>query len=517
MGEETRDAVVVGSGFGGSIAALRLAEAGRSVLVLERGRRWSPESFPRDVTDTGELFWRYPRRGAERGLYDLRFFSGIGTVTAAGVGGGSLVYANIHIRPDAKVFDHPRWPDGIDRTSLDPYYDRVAEALGVRPVPPEIDLPKRDRFRRAAGELGREVFDPDQAVAWDDPDQPGRRACQLVAECEFGCPHGAKNTLDFTYLARAEELGAEVRTGSWVEAVEPVADGYRVHLRRADSGERTSVIGRRVVLSAGTLGTTEILLRSRDEARFLPKLSDRLGHGFSGNGDFLGSLQNAEEDLEPWKGPDVTSVLRAFDEAPEFTMAAPTFNRPVMEVLASLGQPRVGWLRFLGPLLWPRWMEPLLVGAFRKGLLSRPRRRPARGAGDPGRMTNLFAIGRDDAGGRIVLSRGELDVRWRYLEGNRRLVERMEEEMRRLAEAYGGTYAPLPTWQIFRRILSVHPLGGCHLSKGPEQGVVSPEGEVHGYPRLYVADGSVIPTSIGFHPVMTISAVAERIAEAAAR
>src|ERR1700677_4349351 len=207
------DAVVVGSGFGGSINALRLAQAGQSVAVLERGKRYSPATFPRDVRDVDSLFWRYPHHQQSQGLYDLRFFSGLGAVVASGVGGGSLIYANIHIRPDATVFDNPRWPRAINRHSLDPYYHRVSEDLQISPLPEDIKLAKRDAYRSAAAKTSRPIFDPDQAVSWKVASGPGRSACQLVAECEFGCPHGAKNTIDLTYLAKAEQLGARLNTG----------------------------------------------------------------------------------------------------------------------------------------------------------------------------------------------------------------------------------------------------------------------------------------------------------------
>lgn len=509
------DVVVVGSGFGGSIVALRLAEAGKSVLVLERGRRYRPGEFPRDVKDVDALIWGYPRRPSSLGLFDLRFFSGIGAVVASGVGGGSLIYASIHIRPDPVVFEDPRWPESVGRAALDPYYDRVAEMLQVRPIPAEIAMPKRDAFRDAAARLGREVFDPDEAVSWTEPGGPGREACKLVAECEFGCQYGAKNTMDLTYLARAEELGATVETGANVSHVSPSGDGYAVLYDEVASRRARSVIGSRVIVSAGTLGTNEILLRSRDRFRALPGLSPALGHGFSGNGDFLGSIQNSRVDLEPWRGPDVTSVIRYFDAPPQFTLAAPTFNRGVMEVIASLGQGKGALLRPLSPILWPR-LGGVLRSAFRRGLLDKPVRLRGRNAGDPARMTNLFAIGRDSAGGVLRLKRNRLDVEWDYESENRPLIEKMTVAMEEVAEAYGGTFAPLVTWNAFRRIITVHPLGGCRLSESVRDGVVSPEGGVHGYPGLFVADGSVIPSSIGFHPVMTISALAERTADAVA-
>lgn len=522
MSKERFDVVVVGSGFGGAINALRAAEAGASVLLLERGSEYRPADFPRDPREVGRLFWEQPSRsdgtaGAKRGLYELRMLSGIGTVTASGLGGGSLVYANIHVRPDADVFEDPRWPRAFRRVTLDPYFDRVASMLRISPIPPEVSLPKRDALREAAKRLRREAFDPDMAVAWKDPGVEGRQACDFRADCEFGCPIGAKGSLDLTYIAEARRRGVVVRTGAFVSHVEPTEHGYRVHyedLEARGSGGRAprTVEGRRVVLAAGTLGTHEVLFRSRDELRTLPGVSMRLGHGFSGNGDFLGSIQSSARELEPWHGTDVTTVLRYNDAAEKFTLAAPSFNRAVMEVLASHGQPRVGWLRFLSPFLWKR-LPGIFQRLFAKGDFSRPLPRPMRNAGPPGRMTNLFAIGRDNAGGRVVYRRGRLDVRWRYFAENKALVRRMEASMREVADAYGGTFGTLFTWQVFRRILTVHPLGGCRLSESPAEGVVSTDGEVHGYPGLYVSDGSVIPTSIGFHPCMTIAGVSERIAE----
>jgi cholesterol oxidase len=507
------DAVVIGSGFGGSISALRLAEARKSVLVLERGKRYQPGEFPRDVTDVKRLFWRYPKHRDSLGLYDIRFFSSVAAVVASGVGGGSLVYANIHIRPDAVIFDDPRWPSTINRATLDPYYDKVASMLEIAPIPPQIELVKRDVYRDAARQIGREVFDPDMAVKWTGKAEGRREPCKLVAECEFGCQFGAKNTLDLTYLARAEYLGTRIQPNCNVTRIEQVPEGYRVTYLDLTNGAEQSVTGRRVVLCAGTLGTNEILLRCRDVFRTLPNLSRRLGAGYSGNGDFLGSIQNSKVDLQPWVGPDVTSVIRYFESAPEFTMAAPTFNQSVMRVIASMGQDDGKWLRPFSALLWPLlpWLTPW---AFKKGFLSQPSKRRGKNAGDPARMTNLFAIGRDNANGSIRLKRSGIDITWDYKRENQQLIEKMESAMQEVTNIYGGTYSPLITWNIFKKITTVHSLGGCHLSNSPDTGVVSPEGEVHGYPGLFIADGSVIPTSIGFHPVMTISAVAERIAEA---
>lgn len=511
------DAVVVGSGFGGSIAAYRLAEAGHSVMVLERGRRYRPGDFPRDVTDIDALFWRRRRGGQAIGLYDLRFFSDMGCVVAAGVGGGSLVYANVNVRPDEEVFDDPRWPAGINRATLEPFYDRVAKMLEVAPVPVGQRMPKRDRFRHAGELLDRPVFDPDESVHWPASTvyeaSTRHRACEFLAECEFGCQIGAKRTADTTYLADAEDRGAIVRPGRLVDGLHAVTDGYAVTHRNVITGAQEVTVAKRVVLAAGTLGTNELLLRCRDQLTTMPSLSRALGQGFSANGDFLGSIHRADMDLSPNFGPDVTSVMKFFDESPEFTLAAPTFNEPVMKALSNLGQPSARVLHPIAPALWRilPWAVPQM---FAHGLLSKPLKYLAPGRLDWRRSTNLFAIGRDNANGRLHLTRRGIDLTWNYRAENAELVERQQQAMNALTDYYGGRFAPLIFWNAFSRIMTVHPLGGCRMADSPQGGVVTPDGEVYGYPGLFVADGSVVPTSIGFHPAMTISALAEHTSDA---
>ena len=160
-------------------------------------------------------------------------------------------------------------------------------------------------------------------------------------------------------------------------------------------------------------------------------------------------------------------MIRYFDSPPQFTMAAPTFSKPVMTALASLGQPKIGWLSALSPILWPL-MKRVLPWIFQNGWLSRPMAGPGRSAVDPAHMTNLFAIGRDNADGVISLHRNRLDITWEYARENAELVRKMLIAMQEIADAYGGTFAPLFTWEVFRRIISVHSLGGCRLSEVPE-------------------------------------------------
>lgn len=500
------DVVVVGSGFGGSVSALRVAEAGKSVLVLERGKDYSDCDFPRNTQDISSLFWQYADRPNSQGLFELNFFSDVGVACASGVGGGSLIYANIHIRPDKSVFDSPRWPQEINLSSLSSYYDKVAATLGIRPVPEEISIPKRNVFHDCAKSLDVPVFDPDQAVAWEK--------CQYCGECEFGCKHDAKNTLAKTYLQQALDAGAEVQAQSLVTIIEPTFKGYYVHYRDLKTGAlKKQVKARRVILAAGTLGTNELLFRNRDGFKTLGDVSRTLGRGFSANGDFLGSLQNAARLSESWIGPDVTSVMKYDLQDSFFTLAAPTFNQASQEFLASLGQRRGKLLRFIGPVIW-RFLPRLIPWAFENGYISKPLDRPGPNAGPAAEFTNLFAIGRDNANGRLLFRHNRLDIEWDYYRENRILVTRMLEVMQEMARFYEGTFEPLVTWNMAQKPFTVHPLGGCSMSDSIENGVVSATGEVHDYPGLYVSDGAIIPAAIGYHPVMTITAIAERNAEA---
>jgi cholesterol oxidase len=525
--EDSYDAIVVGSGFGGAIASLRLAEHGQRVLLLERGRTYETFDFPRDPFDGPRLLWRRPERPAWRGLYDLRLHSGIATLTASGLGGGSLIYANVLLRPDARVFDE-RWPAGFDLEGLAPEYERVEAMIGPGPLPTTVALVKDAAMTAAARRMGRtdDLVHPPLSIDWPDAHGAG---CQLVAECEFGCRFGAKRSLDRTYLVAARAAGAELRSDTEVQAIEPRAGGYRIHALDLETGDRLRIDARRVVLAAGTLGTARLLLRARDVHRLLPKLSPRLGFGFSGNGDFIGLIRGVDEALEPWRGPDVTAVLRSFDDGPGFTVATPTYNHAVMAALVGSAGAAPGPIARIGPWLWPHldtlvpglvsgpgaWLMKGLLGAAgdgstggHDGVTLDPRR-------DPARATAVFAIGRDSSSGRIVLRgrrKRRLDVEWAYEQDNKSLIGAMTRTLTELARAYGGELVLSPTWNLARRTLTVHPLGGCAIADSPAGGVVSPDGVVHGYPGLFVADGSVIPTSIGFHPALTIGAVAERIA-----
>ena len=339
------DAIVIGTGFAGAVTACRLAEAGLRICVLERGRRFrAKEDFPsydqlaetsnvppddvkdgRDPVqpDVSRLFWRLGN-----GLWDFRDLGGVLVGQAAGFGGGSLIYANVHMRPPAHVFDK-RWPLG--RTELEPYYDLAARMLRVTLLPDEhAGLPKKVQLERAARRLDQlqfedckggphaylRAFAPPIAVNFAGDGVGGQGVCDLGGNCCFGCPVQAKNTLDLNYLAEAEKHGAEIRTLAEVVSVEQRDGGgfhveYCNHLARK---QRESLLGKRVFLCAGAVNTTELLLRCREAEKIHPSGAG-LGTRFHPNQDVLAAVFDCEEPQELDRGPTITASL-VYDREP---------------------------------------------------------------------------------------------------------------------------------------------------------------------------------------------------------
>ena len=352
------DAVIVGSGFGGAVTAARLAEAGWRVCVLERGKAYPPNSFPRSPLDMKHNFWD-PADG-RHGMFDLWEFDGIDAVCASGLGGGSLIYANVLLRKDEHWFVNEDLAHGgyenwaVTREDLDPHYDEVERRIGIQEYPlgrsPYDQTPKVLAYRQAAENLGLDWSLVPLAVTFAGPGTapvPGepiaerpnlhgrsRLTCRLCGECDVGCNSGSKNTLDFTYLSDAWRAGAELRTRCEVRTFKPLDGGgyrvdYRIHSPQTEGTptdtsalELHTVTCSHLVLSAGTMGTNWLLWRNRAE---LPGLSDQLGHGFSGNGDLLtfavrAKRAAADGSQRPWVmasgyGPVITSRIRVPDAA----------------------------------------------------------------------------------------------------------------------------------------------------------------------------------------------------------
>ncbi|MGH2586054.1 MAG: GMC oxidoreductase, partial [Dehalococcoidia bacterium] len=339
-------------------------------------------------------------------------------------------------------------------------------------------------------------------------------ACLHCGECDIGCRFNAKNTLDLNYLAVARQRhGAVIRPLSEVIAVAPDGRGYRVYYRDRQTFRRTSVWAPLVVLAAGTVNTVELLLRCRDEFGLLPTLSPALGEHFSGNGDFLCGALNTRERLNPWHGPVITTSVRYEDERDLFYLQEGGFS-PDLAFLVAAFRPSTEYVNKLlrGPvghaarLRWFYQEIARLAGdheALAKAL--------------PARTMIFLGMGKDASDGRVTLRkrlgrRPALTIEWDHAR-TKPLIDRMEREFRRISQRLGGVYVVNPLWGLLRRLITVHPLGGCAIADDAANGVLTPCGEVWGYPGLYVTDGSAVPRALGPNPALTISALAERTAE----
>jgi cholesterol oxidase len=558
---ETADTVVVGSGFGGAPVACRLAEAGVDVCVLERGRAWPPGSFPRSPAAVGRNFWD-PSEGLY-GLFNPWSFRHLEALVSAGLGGGSLIYANVLLRKDERWFEEQdppgyRWP--LDYGDLERFYGQAEAAIGGEPYPfarqPYASTPKTVALKeaadhlRAAGHADMSWRLPRLAVSFtpesQDPalgvpieeSRPNyhrlpRYTCRLVGECDLGCNFGAKNSLDYTYLTAAQHAGARINTLSEVRSIAPHPNGgYLVdYVRHEPNGtrpvptrrERRIIHARRLVLSAGTFGTTYLLLRNRAA---LPRLSRALGSRFCGNGDFLAFARQCRpttadgqhpRSLAPSRGPVITSFVRLADALDGPESGAPRDARGVYIEDA-------GWPEFANWLVEGLDTPKMLwrAGQFARSMIREHVQR------DPdsdiaGEMTRLIGsatlsdgslgmlgMGRDIPDGRMRLrGQGRLDVDWSEATSHR-YYARVSATMRLIAEQLGGTYFEAPGYTWARRLITVHPLGGCPMGRDPDEGVVDGYGRVFGYPDLFVSDGSVMPGPVGANPALTIAAFAER-------
>jgi cholesterol oxidase len=508
------DAIVIGSGFGGAITSCRLAESGYRVLVLERGRRWNPTNFPRKADDP----WIFdPEHPQERnGWFDFRVFRNMTVVQGAGVGGGSLVYANISIPAKPKTFESG-WPPEITFDELGQYYARVGKMLNVKPVP-ESQWPERTKLLRdAATRAGfGDKFEPlELAVTFDNDWNYGlpnphavarsktatnaqgqkQGTCVHLGNCDIGCDVAARNTLDLNYLAVAEQKHAEIRELHLVGGIAPHDAGYRVSYNRIASTGLVagSATARLVIVAAGSLGSTELLLRCR-EGQTLPAISARLGLGWSSNGDFLTPAIHPFRKVDPSHGPTITAAINLLDhgaDGQDVFIEDGGFPDIVDGVLrrSAANPPTNALARVVVESLRPLLAANLLTD----------------------HVMPWFAQARDAADGRLFLNNGKLDLAWDIAK-SRQTMEAVVHMHQRLAQVTQGMALTPLTWTFSQDLITPHPLGGCNMGRTAADGVVDHKGEVFGYKNLFVADGAIVPEAIGLNPSRTIGALAERIA-----
>jgi cholesterol oxidase len=557
------DAIVVGSGFGGSVVAFRLAEAGLRVCLLERGKPYPPGSFPRSPLEIQKSFWD-PSEGLH-GLFDIWSFRKLEVIAGSGLGGGSLIYANVLLRKDEEWFvredrakkSYEYWP--ITRKDLDPHYDAVEKVLTPTAYPEAYHhrTLKSEAFLAAAETLknthpgithslpplaitfARPGCDPAQAewLPGDPKDNfhgMPRTTCRLCGECDLGCNYGSKNTLDHTYLSLAKKLGADIRTRSEVRTFAPrPAGGFEVryvgHAPEAE-GVKTdtsklplqTITADRLILSGGSIGTTYLLLRNRDA---FAGISKTLGQRLGGNGDLLTFAFNCRHPgkdgesrprpLNASCGPVITRSIRAADAADGpgngqrrgfYIQDAgfPEFINWVAQT-ASIPSRIMRYLKFI-----VRYFRGIL-GCEPDSAISAELSEVLEAAECTYSSLPLLGMGRDVADGIARLRGRFLDVDWN-MKTSDAYFDRLTDLSRELAGLLGGRFVENPT-RMFKRMVSVHPLGGCAMGRASDEGVVDQYGEVFNYPGMFIADGSVMPGPVGANPSLTIAAFADHCAD----
>lgn len=538
------DYLVIGSGFGGSVVAATLAEAGVDVCLFERGKAYPPGSFPRAPDEVARNFWD-PSNGLY-GLYNVWSFDKVDAIVSSGLGGGSLIYANVMLEKPAAWFTQPSPDDGADETwsfahaDLAEHYAAVRDILHVEPMPAPLAArhsPKTGRFLAASESEGR--YAPlavrfrgadgeaaDGAALSPEPygsifGAPRRTSCRMIGECDFGCNEGAKSSMDHTYLSKAHFLGAKIHVLTEVRRLRSIAettDGHRFevtyvrHPRWAEGQVRdTSAMPERtieakhVILAAGAMGTTFLMLKNRS-ALGIPANAP-VGQRFCDNGDLLGvALPKREiQDFEAPRGPVITAY-RAFDDGRMLLQdgGVPTIMQWVLKSVDAPGL--IGRLVARGLGYW--WQR---ITNSNDNNVSAEASRVMGVSPAIGRSLPILAMGEDVANGRLSLNgQGILENSWtpRDSDFHFNVVRR---RMNQLKRRLGAHFDPHPEKRTDRTI-TVHPLGGCPADTSGFRGVVDSFGHVHGVPGLWIADGSVMPGPVGVNPSLTIAAFARRAA-----
>ncbi|HVN75329.1 MAG TPA: GMC family oxidoreductase [Thermoanaerobaculaceae bacterium] len=512
------DFVVVGSGFGGSVSALRLAEKGYTVLVIEAGKRWHTGDFPKTNWHVRKYLW-LPALCCY-GIQRLTLLKDVLVLSGAGVGGGSLVYANTLLLPPDEVFARGRWPSGSDwKARLAPHYETARRILGVAPTPRlwAGDESLR-RFAETAGrahtftgtnvavlfgeQAGEEVGDP-----FFSGEGPSRTTCTYCGGCMVGCRYGSKNTLDKNYLFFAEKLGAQVLPETLATLIEPDGDGgYVVHTRRSTRwirrGRRT-VRARGVVLAAGAMGSTDLLLRCR-EAGTLLDLPASLGAWVRTNSEVICGATARDDRVDYSEGIAIASSFYAtedthlevvrYSKGSDFMGFLATLlvdggtgvSRPTTWIATCLRHP-LDFLRSLNPFGWARRTVILLVMQTVQNSIRLVRRRhwwwP---------FTRKLSS-RRDTGQPSIPS----------------YIPIANEAARAVADDIGGFPASAVNEVLLNVPITAHILGGACMGSGPGDGVVDERNRVFGHEGLWVVDGAAVPANLGVNPSLTITAIAE--------
>ncbi|MFE2958152.1 GMC oxidoreductase [Nocardia tengchongensis] len=502
------DVVVIGSGFGGSVSALRLSEKGYRVAVLESGRRWNAEDIPKTNWNVRKAIWA-PRLGLT-GTQRISVLGKCAVFSAAGVGGGSLIYGNTLYEPLPAFYTDRQWAHITDwRAELAPYYDQAQRMLGVAPNPRMT--PADDVIRSVAEDLGvADTFHPTRVGVFFNEDAPGeevedpyfggagprRAGCIHCARCFTGCPHNAKNTTPKNYLYLAEQAGAHVFALTTATKVRPMTGGgYAIETQRSDRWVRKGrkvFTAEQVVFAAAALGTQKLLHKMRDEG-VLPNLSPRLGELTRSNSEaILNVVSKARDDFA--EGIAITSSIHP---EPDTHVEVCHYGKG-QNGLFPLSVPLVdgGAFRFLRFLL-AMVLHPVV---FARSL-------NARRASE--RSVILLVMQSLDNSLTSFRRWGQLKTKQGTGQPNPTWIPLAHEVGRRFGDKVDGDVQML-AMDVFDIPATAHYIGGCVIGEGPESGVVDPYQRVFGHPGLHIADGSAVTANLGVNPSLTITAQAER-------
>ncbi|NQV38151.1 MAG: GMC family oxidoreductase [Candidatus Marinimicrobia bacterium] len=509
------DYIIIGSGFGGSVSALRLTEKGYSVLILEQGKRYRTEDFPRTNWNLRKYFW-LPKLGLY-GIQAMTLLKDVFILHGSGVGGGSLVYANNLLIPPDEVLESPQWGIKNSKDALLPFYKKAQTMLGATPCE---TIAETDEFLKNCADdnnRGDTFHINDVGVYFGDPDTtvtdpffegkgPDRTGCTFCGGCMVGCRIGAKNTLDKNYLYLAENLGVKIQSETQVIDVQTTENIYTIQTKRTTglTSKKKTYRAKGVIFSAGVLGTTRLLFNCKQNGS-LPKISDQLGNRVRTNSEALVGVRSRNKNVDYSKGLAITSGIypneKTHIEAVRYgkgqdSMSSlatilvgghPHIPRPLLFLFAIFRHP-LKFLRSLSPFNWAHRTVILLVMQT---------------------IDNYLKLNYERRWWR--LGGFSLNSNWNthkkvpsFIPVANQYAEQMAQEMN------GDAFSVLPE-VLFDTSSTAHILGGCIMGKSSEDSVIDYSGKVHGYENLHVIDGSVIPVNLGVNPSLTITALAEYI------